>query len=275
MLRTLIYANAQKPRALELAEDVRAFLEPRTTLLGTETLTEGDLSAYGADLVVVLGGDGTVLRAVELLGDATPLLLTVNLGRLGFLAEVLPDHLEEMLTHVLDGAYRVSPRMLLHVRLLAGEEVRWEGHALNEAVIGPDCLAQMINLTLKVDGRILTDLRGDGLIVSTPTGSTAYALSAGGPILNPEMHGMLLVPVCPHHLAHRPLLLAAHEILTIQHKGLAVSLHCDGRRVGALEEGMRVEVTPSPREVRMILGERLGRYDILRAKLGWGGTLTS
>lgn len=275
MIRTLIYANAHKPRALELAETVRAFLEPRTRLLGTETITEGDLGGYGAELVVVLGGDGTVLRAVELLGSATPLLLTVNLGRLGFLAEVLPDHVEEMLTHVLDGAYRVSPRMLLHVQLLAGESVRWEGHALNEAVIGPDCLAQMINLTLKVDGRTLTDLRGDGLIVSTPTGSTAYALSAGGPIMNPEMHGMLLVPICPHHLAHRPLLLAGHEVLSIQHEGLAVSLHCDGRRVGALEEGMRVEITPSSREVRMILGERLGRYDILRAKLGWGGTLTS
>lgn len=275
MLRTLIYANAQKPRALELAGKVEAYLRPRTDLLGIETDTEGDLSGCGAELVVVLGGDGTVLRAVERLGPATPLLLTVNLGRLGFLAEVSPDHLDEMLAHVLEGAYQVSPRMLLHVRLLRGDDPVWEGHALNEAVIGPDCIAQMINLTLKVDGRMLTELRGDGLIVATPTGSTAYALSAGGPILNPEMHGMLLVPVCPHHLAHRPLLLAAHEVLEIRHAGIPVSLHADGRRVGALEPGMRVEITPSARVVRMILGERLGRYDILRAKLGWGGTLTS
>ncbi len=272
MRQVLLVANLQKDGAEEEIRIARRVLEGRAEILDTVTDPQVDLSDCDAEMVVVFGGDGTVLNVVQRLGENEPLMLTVNFGRLGFLAEVLPEELETMLERVLNGHYRVSERMLLHGRLMENGEERWHGHALNEITVAASCPVRMVQMVARVDGKLLTRLASDGLIVSTPTGSTAYALSAGGPVLNPELHAMLLVPICPHFLANRPLVLSENEVLTVSLLDNGpLQIVCDGQVVGQLGPEAWMEMKCSRRVVRMICGESLGRYDILRAKLGWGG----
>ncbi len=272
MKRILLVANAKKENALPLAHEAAAWLKGKAQVIGPDTTVDSDLAQYKADLVVVFGGDGTVLNAVRRLGCRQPPLLTVNIGHLGYLAEVSPDELDTALQRILDGNYRISERMLLHGHVLqAGKEI-WHGHAVNEFVFSPETQGRTTRIRVEVDGRPLTCFRGDGLLVATPTGSTAYAMSAGGPIISPEMRAMVLVPICPHHLANRPLVLEAEEVLTIQHPGAgAARFSADGREIMFLQEDQVLKVWGSDQYFRLILGESLGRYDILRAKLGWGG----
>lgn len=273
-MRILLAANLEKPRARELVEEARAVLEGRATV-DLETDPEADLAGYAPDLVTVFGGDGTVLSVAKRLGDRSPPILTVNLGKLGFLAEVAPGDLRASLLRFLDGHYRLSERIVLEARLLMGDkhaEELWRGTCLNEVTLAPAQPATMIHLRTEVDGRGLTPLSGDGLIVSTPTGSTAYALSAGGPILNPELAAMLLVPICPHFLSNRPLVLGAEEVLTVRLEGKRdAKVVCDGMLVGSLTADVRLEARCGKRRLKLVCGESLGTYDILRAKLGWGG----
>ncbi len=271
MRRVLLVANVEKPNARELAEQAAEWLGSRVEVLGPDTSIDGDLSGHEADLVVVFGGDGTVLNAIRRLGRQQPPLLTVNLGRLGYLAEVSPDELRPTLARVLDGRFRISERMLLHGHVEKDGESLWHGHAVNEFVFSPSQRGRLSELELEVDGRPLTRLIGDGLIAATPTGSTAYAMSAGGPILSPELQAMVLVPICPHHLGNRPLVLDREETLSVRHVGRGdLHLIADGAGCTCADAEDVIKVRCSDLTFRLILGEALGRYDVLRAKLGWG-----
>ncbi len=267
----LLIANPDKPQAARLAEAAAAWLAGRAEVLGVETSADGDLSRHAADIAVVFGGDGTVLSAVRRLAPRRPRLLAVNLGRLAYLAEAGPDELNQTLERALAGSCRLSLRMLLAARLLAGGRELWRGEALNEFVIAPALAGRMIRLEVKVDGRLLTTVAGDGLIVATPTGSTAYSLSAGGPIVNPELRATLLVPISPHQLANRPLVLGEDEVLTISHaESREVRLMADGDGGRVLPPGGEVEIRPAGEPVKFVVDCFRGRYDVLREKLGWG-----
>lgn len=274
MKRVLLVANDSKPEAIPLAERARRLIGDRAEVLEIVTGRDADLSAHAPDLVVVFGGDGTVLNVVRRLGDTAPLLLTVNLGRLGYLAEVNPEDLESELTRVLAGEdVHVSERIMLRGRLLDEDgAVVWEGHAVNEIVAAPMQPGRMIEIEVEADGRPLTRFSGDGLLLATPTGSTAYALSAGGPVVNPEVRAILLVPLCPHQLGNRPLLMGPEETVSIrQLSGRSARAASDGRQPREFNPGQRLVVDVSHRRVRLIMGRNIGRYDILRRKLGWGG----
>ncbi len=266
-MKALLVANPFKERAGALAAQMRTFLSGRCELVPEEESVGESLEECGADFAVVFGGDGTVLHTVARLGARQIPLVTVNLGRLGFLAEITPDEVESALLRVLAGQAVVSHRMMLQGRVLREDEVRWCGHCLNEFAFLPSGQGRMSRLRLTVDASGLTEIAGDGLLLSTPTGSTGYAMSAGGPILSPELEAMLLVPVCPHRLSHRPLVFSRNESVCVRGRG---NLTCDGRKVVELTEEDRTEVACSQLYAQLVVGDCCGRYDILRRKLGWG-----
>lgn len=273
MQTVLLIANNEKPTAVRLAGQAADWLRGQGKEAVLDCEPESDLSRHGAELAVIFGGDGTVLRAVGRLGADAPPLLTVNLGRLGFLAEISPEDLCPTLERVLAGEYRLSTRMLLHAEVFNAEgDVIWHGHAVNEFVVAPAQPGRIIGIEIQADGRPLTTFSGDGLIVASPTGSTAYSLSAGGPIVSPELRAMLLVPICAHHLSNRPLVMDEHEVLRVRHLGDGCARFAsDGREPICLDPDSHAEIKASKRAMRLVLGEKTGRYDILRDKLGWGG----
>ncbi len=235
---------------------------------GEATAFDTDL-AY--DLVVVLGGDGTLLSVARGLGTEVP-ILGINLGSLGFLTDVGQGEMYPALVNLLAGRYRLEERALLAVRLerANGESDRWR--VLNDAVIAKSALARIIELTFRIDGQLLAACRSDGLIISTPTGSTAYNLSAGGPILDPQLPVVVLTPICPHTLSLRPMVVPDTSVIevTLETPREEVFLTLDGQEGTPLDEGDRVRVRRSSARVHLVKTTDRSFYDGLRDKLHWG-----
>ena len=241
-------------------------------------ITAPDRAGEGAELVVVLGGDGTLLRAAELARPFGTPLLGVNLGHMGFLAESEPDRLERTLDHVLRSDYTITERLTVDVVVRVDGEPEWNGWALNEVSIEKSARERMIEVVAEVDGRPLSRYGCDGLVVSTPTGSTAYAFSAGGPIVAPEVDALVLVPISAHALFARPVVLAPSSEVAVEllaHSAEAV-VTCDGRRTRQLPAGGRVELRAGELPVRLAhvhpisFTERLVRKFELPVE-GWRG----
>lgn len=273
-----------KPGAVEAAEMARAVLEQlarhgvtceldpeAAAILGGEGIPRSAL-AEKVDLLVVVGGDGTLLAVARQAGPRPVPILGVNQGALGFLAEVAPEELDAVLGRVLAGEFETVTRMRLQVRATrAGKELVSE-LALNDAVITRGDLSRMIDLETFTDGAPVTTYRGDGLIVATPTGSTAYTLSAGGPILMPGSKVIALTPICPHGLSQRPVVLPESmtlEIRVFPREGSA-HLTIDGQVGVTLELGDRIFVESSEHQAHFVASPFRSRFDVLRSKLGWG-----
>lgn len=211
---------------------------------GSMTAPTHEEPAAGCEMVLVLGGDGTLLRAAEVARPAAVPVVGVNLGHVGFLAEAEPDRLEETVDHVLRRDYTVEERMTLDVTVTSGGQRVYAGWALNEASVEKASRARMIELIAEVDGRPLSRWGCDGLVLATPTGSTAYAFSAGGPIVAPEVEALLLVPISAHAVFARPLVVGPASVIAVEvlpGAGGAV-LFCDGRRTFTMPASARVEV---------------------------------
>lgn len=208
------------------------------------TLHEESQAAHGAELVLVLGGDGTILRAAEVARHAGVPLLGVNLGRVGFLAEAEQADLDATLEQVLDRAYSVEERMTLDIDVVVGGLTVDSGWALNEASVEKAARERMLELVVEVDGRPLSRWGCDGVVAATPTGSTAYAWSAGGPVVWPAVEAMLVVPVSAHALFARPLVVSPSSVVALEvlPSGTEAVVACDGRRTRPLPHGARVEV---------------------------------
>jgi NAD+ kinase len=255
-------------------KDCEVVLDIETaTLAGAEEtgLAKADVSR-AADLVVVLGGDGTLLSVARLVEFGEVPILGVNLGGLGFLTEITLDELYPVLGAVLSGKYRASRRMLLQVMVRRGGEPIVEDIVLNDAVMTKGALARIVDLEVFVEQEYVTTYRADGLIISTPTGSTAYGLSAGGPILFPTMRALILVPICPHTLTNRPLVLpeevGVQVVLNSQNEDVYLTL--DGQVGFPLQYQDQVEVRRADREITLIVSPKKNFYEILRSKLKWG-----
>ena len=213
-------------------------------LTGVQVHDDGPGAAADTELVLVLGGDGTILRAAELARAAAVPLLGVNLGRVGFLAEAESEDLDHTLDRVLDHDYTVEERLVLDVRVLVDGSAVDTGWALNECSVEKTSRERMLELVIEIDGRPLSRWGGDGVVVATPTGSTAYAFSAGGPVVWPTVQALLVVPISAHALFARPLVVAPASVVAIEvlASGTAGMLACDGRRTQPLPPGARIEV---------------------------------
>lgn len=227
-----------------------------------------------ADLAVVLGGDGTMLNIARSLYTYGVPLVGVNQGRLGFLTDVSADTMLETLEEILSGDYLSEARFLLTVTIRRQGDNVFEASAFNDAVVSKGATARLIELEVFVDGQFVCSQRSDGLIISTPTGSTAYALSSGGPILHPTLEAIVLVPICPHTLSNRPIAVNSEstiEILLLHADDARV--HFDGQRHFDLQENDWVIVRRSKQMVRLLHPFGHSYYDMLRQKLHWGEKL--
>lgn len=213
-----------------------------------------DAGLLDIELVIVVGGDGTILRAAELVRDTNPPLLGINLGHVGFLAEAEAESLESCVRRAINRDYQVEERMALAVRVKVDTEVVYETWALNEATVEKASRERMLEVVIEVDGRPLSSFGCDGVVMSTPTGSTAYSFSAGGPIVWPSVDAMLLVPLSAHALFARPLVVAPDSVFAVEVLDRTLGtgvLWCDGRRTWDLPRGARVIVRRSTRPVRL------------------------
>lgn len=237
----------------------------------TDAVTAGRF-ADDTDLVIVIGGDGSMLHAARRLPGPGVKMLGINLGRLGFLTDINADQLPEALDAILDGAYVEQPRRMLDVRIERDGEVMARKQALNDVVVQRWATARLITLDSFVDGRFLMSQRSDGVIVSTPTGSTAYAMSCGGPILDPALEALLFVPVSPHSLTNRPLVLpvsANVEIVVNTSDREDAMLACDGDENFALHPNDRVHVAYGDHCATLLHPSDHDHFATLRGKLQW------
>jgi NAD+ kinase len=230
--------------------------------------------AAEAELVVVIGGDGTLLHSARILADAGIPLVGVNLGRLGFLVDVSPEDMCQRLDEIMAGQFCPEDRFLLEAEVRRQDGLVGRGVAFNDVVVHKRDVARMIEFETHVDGVYVTTHRADGLIVATPTGSTAYALSGGGPLLYPTLDVLTLVPVCPHTLSDRPIVVHADaviEVVVSDPRELDGLVTFDGQDKQTLGPGDRVVIRRKPERVRLIHPADYDYFQILRAKLGWGG----
>ena len=227
--------------------------------------------ARQCDLAIVVGGDGTLLNAARSLADTGCAVLGVNLGRLGFLVDVSPEDMDTQINSILGGDFIEEPRTLLHAMVTRDGEPVDESTALNDVVINKKDIARMIELDTWIDGHFLNRNRSDGLIVATPTGSTAYALSGGGPILHPGLDAIALVPICPHTLSNRPIVINHDSRIEIViHEGtLQAQISCDGQVNLTLDPGDRVTVRRHEHDLRLLHPPGHDYFDVLRKKLRW------
>jgi len=228
------------------------------------------------DLALVVGGDGTMLHvAREIARHGVP-LVGVNLGRLGFLTDIPTHSMEEDLAQILAGQSKAEERILLEAEVVRDGKVLNHANAFNDVVVNKGALARLIEFETWVDGDFVNSTRADGIIVATPTGSTAYALSAGGPILHPTLPAIVIVPICPHTLSDRPLAISCEsEIEIVMTSTSMQSAHVtfDGQTNFAISAHDRIRVRRAARAVTLIHPRRRNHYEVLRAKLGWGEKL--
>jgi NAD+ kinase len=281
MKRIGIIAKEDKPQAVDVSRGLMHWLKER----GIEaTVDEGLGSLLGlkgcppksglpsiSDMLLVLGGDGTLLAAARLVGATGIPILGVNLGSLGFLTEITIDELYPALERVLGGEFETEERVMLSARVIRGGVEIGRYTVLNDVVVSRGSTSRIIDLETKINGDYVTTYKADGLIVSTPTGSTAYSLSAGGPIIYPSLHAFTLTPICPHTLTQRPIIISDDSRVTISILSKEeILLTLDGVTGPALHYGDIVEVKKADAVIHLIKSPYRSYYEVLRTKLKWG-----
>jgi NAD+ kinase len=229
--------------------------------------------AAQADLVIAVGGDGTMLYAARRAVAHDVPVLGINRGRLGFLADVRPEEIQDALDAVLTGNYSSEKRMLLRAEIMNDNKVIASGIAVNDIVIKRRETARMLDYRTRVNGRYVNTHRGDGFIAATPTGSTAYALSCGGPIIEPSLDAIVLAPICPHTLADRPIVISGQsvtEVELLQNHGSDTDVSCDGELIGQLATGDKLRIVVADERVELIHPPGYDYFEALRSKLYWG-----
>ena len=272
MMNTIgILANPARAEAQLCAEQAAYFLRRRG--VDTMILSPDACAASGPDCILTFGGDGTLLIGARFAVRYDIPLLGINLGNMGFLTEEEPKHLEQALSQLLEGKYHIEDRSILQI---ANEKTRENWTALNDAVITRGGFARLIRVEISVNGQEYGLFTADGVIVATPTGSTGYSLSAGGPIVQPDMNCMILTPVCAHSLVQRPCIISGNSEVNVklqEDRQQSAELQIDGQNMGGLRDGDKIRMTVSNKKFQLI---RLRTYDffgLVRSKLNeWGST---
>ncbi len=279
-----LIANAGKPGATELARSLctaftrhgrEILLEKRTAALigATSSATTGDM-AEKCELLIVLGGDGTLLQVVHELSHRLPPIFGINIGSLGFLTSVSSADWEGAVSALEAGNYRLSERALLAVELWRDGKIVLAETALNDAVVSRGELSRLIKIDVLIDGVNFSEYNADGLIVATPTGSTAYSLSAGGPVLTPNSGVFVITPICPHVLTMRPMIVSDASAIEIapsrDHSEIFLTL--DGQAATRVQPGDRIRVTKAPHRLSLAMLPGMSFFEVLRQKLKLSGT---
>ncbi len=282
-IRTIgIIAKPGSSRAMEVVPSLLAWLRVR----GVATRCDEITAAYagedggipreevpeGCDLVIVLGGDGTLLSAARAIAGREIPLFAVNLGGLGFLTAITIEEIYPELERALRGEHRIGKRRMLRCDLIRGEKVISSYEALNDVVLNKAALARMIDLETYVDSHFVCSYKADGLIVSTPTGSTAYSLSAAGPIIFPSVGALCITPICPHMLTNRPVIVSDESEIRVWNRGKdgETYLTVDGQVGEPLQRDDCVVCRSSPHILRLVRPPKMLFFDVLREKLRWG-----
>lgn len=278
-----IFAKMHDPRCRGIASELIQWLETRDCtplvepslarlIARPDILTEEQIRDQ-ADLVVVLGGDGTLISVARLFSAKDVPILGVNLGSLGFLTEITIEELYSRLELCLQSPPRVSARMMLMVTLLREGKQNEIHHVLNDVVINKGALARIVDLETRINKQFLTTYKADGLIVATPTGSTGYSMSAGGPIIQPHMSCIVITPICPHTLTNRPIVVTDESIISVTITSSfdeKVYLTLDGQVGIELQEGDSVEVRKALNKTSLVMSRSRDYFELLRTKLKWG-----
>ncbi len=278
-----IVANIEKAKIAQHAKSLKEWLEEK----GNEVFLEAQIAAKAgigvglkwdelarkSQLLVVLGGDGTMLRAARYVAKHGVPILGINMGSFGYLTEVNLNEMHSALELILGGKFVAEKRMMLDVSIKHGKTITNVGDVLNDVVINRGNLSRITELETSVDGEYLTTYKGDGLIISTPTGSTAYSLSAGGPIVFPGKDLIIINPICPHTLTNRPIIFPQDSNLkiTLWSKGRGATLTLDGQESYQIKSGDVVTIKKSKYVTKLVLSPHRSYWEILRSKLGWGG----
>jgi NAD+ kinase len=284
-MKVALLAKPGSDAAMEAAGAVRVWLLERGHEVLLDDRTAGHLglpSGYdrdhfavdGVGLAVALGGDGTQLLAGRVFGPSSVPIFGVNMGRLGFLTDTEPDRMLEVLEQVLRGDRTIQARMMLQGEVRRGDEVLGPVTAFNDLVVSKGALAQVIRLETRVNGSFVNSYLADGIIFSTPTGSTAYGLAVGGPIIEPSTDVMLVAPICPHMLTNRPLIVGGNSLIecTILESRGEIYLTIDGQEGFPLRTGDVLHVQRSPHRAQLVQAASRDFYAVLRQKMGWGTT---
>lgn len=262
-----IIGREDDPRVTEPVDVVTTHL----TETGISVLSEQN--AGDADLLIAIGGDGTMLYAGRLAREHNTPILGINRGRLGFLADITPDDMIASVDHVLAGEYTTDSRLLLKATLRRGDGSTETAYALNDVVLQRANTGRMVDFETSVDDVYVNTHSGDGLIIATPTGSTAYALSCGGPILEPQLDAVVVVPICPHTLTDRPVVLSADQqidVKLLEREDTQAEITVDGFPTGAILPGDKLAISAANNRVTLVHPPGYDFYGILRSKLFWG-----
>ena len=225
------------------------------------------------DVIVVVGGDGSLLSAARMAIEVDVPVVGINRGRLGFLTDISPNDIETHLNAILNGDYHEERRFLLNTRIHNDEHEYFTGNALNDVVLSRGNETHLIEFDVYVDEQFVTHYRSDGLILSTPTGSTAYALSAGGPIMHPQLNAVVMVPMFSHSLSSRPLVINGDSVIDLRisdHNEMDLQISCDGHESRTVKPGQHVTIKKNTQPLRLLHPLEYHYYDTLRIKLGWG-----
>lgn len=273
--RVILLSSGERPDIVEAVERFKPLVTKHAEIVLVDLFGTADLAAVEADLVIVFGGDGSILRAARQMGARQLPVLGVNLGKLGFLADIAPEEFENALPQVCAGKGRVEEHLMFECRLMRDGKVAAERLALNEVAVLAGPPFAMLNVDLYVDAELATTYSCDGLIVSTPVGSTAHSLSAGGPILRKDLQAVVISPISPHTLTNRPVVDSADREYTLSapNARAETSLVVDGQLVDRLGPADRVVIRRAPVTFKMVRVAGHGYYRTLREKLGWGGGL--
>ena len=246
-----------------------------TGLVPNMNLPQGNAEYFGmnCDLAIAIGGDGTMLRAAHLLADYNVPLLGINRGRLGFLADIPANAVVRRLDEILRGNFIEDERFQLHCEIESKGKTLMESHAFNDVIIQKGNIAKLTELETFVNGNFLHRQRSDGMIISSPTGSTAYALAGGGPIIHPALNALVLVPICPHTLSNRPVVIDGNSVVEVIIGTPQIDrayLTCDGEIVCELVTGDKINIQKKDKKIRLIHPADHDHFKILRDKLSWG-----
>ncbi len=272
-----IVVKPDHDEARSTAAELSAWLKDRDIKMTGKPVPAGesrrrtdDLSE--ADLVVVLGGDGTMISTARMIGDTDALILGINYGSLGYLTEFRIEEMTLALEAIIAGEYEIDRRVMLDAELRRGEKTLATGRVLNDVVINKSALARIIKIEVALNSLYVNSFRADGLIIATPTGSTAYNLSAGGPIIYPSMNAVVLTPICPFTLTNRPIVIpdTAEIELTLDNENEGVVLSLDGQTGFPMKAADKVVIRKSATTFNLVLPSNRNYFDVLRDKLKWG-----